>query len=154
MKPEVGISLSGIAGILPSMSTLAGVLQLHGTDYEVEPMASCRSEGWIFPDKSILRFRDLKIAVVFIDPGFTLSPKMQVSVVGCEMGCTLQTADGLYVGQSMVDAMEIIDRNYTVRDQTSYCIEICSFDGRSSTFLGIHYEEGLIQFIGLYQKMS
>ena len=154
MNTGHAIAFTGIAGITPVTSTFADVTRQLGTAYKVERIPSRQTERWTFPDKSLLRYSEIHIAVVFIDPGFRLLPATKVSVIGAEMGCVFQTVDGLCVGMSMSDARAIIDRSYSVINQFSGCIEIVSADGKSPTFLGVHHDNDAVEFIGLYRRDS
>ena len=150
MNQKYMISFAGVAGITPSISTFRDIVDLHGTDYEVENMPGYRSCGRVYADKSLVRFRDLGIVAVFITPEYRLLPSSPVSVVGAESGCSFATDDGICVGMWLVDAMAIIKRNCTIRDQFSDCIEILPADGQGKRYLGLHHDRTVLEYIGLY----
>jgi hypothetical protein len=146
------ISFANIAGIAPDTSTFADVMNQLGTDYKTERIPSRQSKRWLFSSKIVLHYQELGIAVVFITADFSLLPKTPVSVVCSGTGSLLQTGDGLRVGLSLVEAMAIINENYSIHHQTSGCIEIVPLDGESSTFMGIYHNNDQIEFIGLYLR--
>jgi hypothetical protein len=150
MNPEHKISFAGLAGITPSISTFLDIVDLHGTDYELENMPGDLSLRRVYADKSLVRYRDLGIVAAFVTPEFCLLPSTRVSVVGAEAGCSLTTVDGIRTGMRLADAMAIIKRNYTIRDQFSDCIEILPAEGRSQRYLGLHHNKTVVEYIGLY----
>ncbi len=151
MNIEHGISFSSIAGIVPSISTFRDIIDLHGTGYEVEHMPGYLSCGWMYADKSLIRYRDLGLVAVFITPSFNLPPESVVSVAGAEAGCRLRTEFDIHIRMALAEAKEIIEENYIVRHETSDCIEITPSNGESQTFLALHHCNNRIEFIGLHR---
>lgn len=152
MCSEHGISLAGIAGITPRVSTFADVLRILGTGYEVERIAPYQTKHRLLPPKIILHFLGPKVMVVFLDPGDELAPEATVTVVGAEQGSPLRTDTGLRVGMPVAEAEEIIARDYLVKNRFSGIVEIVAADGIGENFLALHQESGRVIFIGLYRR--
>lgn len=150
MNNEFEISFNGIAGIRPFVSIYTDVLNLLGNDYEIERLEPHVTKRRTLAAKILLHYPDLKIVVVFIDPGCELPEDALLTVVGAEEGCVLQTVDGLRVGMNMADAEVIIEHGYQVRDRYSEWLEIEAIDGKSPPILGIQHKDGRVEFIGLY----
>lgn len=148
----MGIDFNGIAGICPFRSTLADVLRLHGNGYEVEIIPPYQGKRRIHPGKRVLIYRAMHLQVVFHEVDGELPATAPVTVVGVDEGSSLRTEDGLIPGMTVAKAERIIERNYRVHYQSTYCIEIIPADGIGDTMLGLYPADGVITFVGLYRR--
>ncbi|TLM63597.1 MAG: hypothetical protein FDZ69_12400 [Deltaproteobacteria bacterium] len=154
MIGSMTIGFDGIGGITPQGSTYADVLRVWGNLFQVEYQPEyILMSGRAIKAKTLLHFKALKTMVVF-DTDEPLRPDMPVRVVGAETGCRLRSPEGLWVGLSKARARAIATWRYRVNHETSrdYVIYVDPPDGSGSTELGVYFENGLVDFIGVYRK--
>lgn len=154
MVDRMTIDFDGIGGIRPNRSTFGDVLRTWGDIFQIEHLPDeVLSSGRVIKAKTLLHFKTLKTMVSFstIEP---LQPDTLVGMVGAETGCRLRTSNGLYVGMTKTQARAIASWFYRVNRESSrdYVLYLDPLDGQAGTELGVYFEDGLVDFIGVYRK--
>lgn len=145
------ISLAGISGIVPKVSTLADVRRLLGDGLVAEQLPAHQTKNRLLPAKISLRHTTGVVAGV-VDTCDELPPDAVVRVVGVEQRSPLCTLDGLRVGMPLADAEKVVSAGYRLLRRTPGCVELVAADGGGENFFGVYTEDGKVSFLGLYRR--
>lgn len=151
---SMAIDFDGIGGITPLGSTYADVLRLWGNLFQVEHHpAEVLSSGRVIKPKTFLNFKALRTMISF-STDEPLQPDTLVGMVGAEFGCRLQAPNGLQVGMGKARARAIATWYYKINPESSrdYVLYLDPPDGPGDTELGVLFEEGRVDFIGVYKR--
>lgn len=154
MVNSMTIGFDGIGGITPLGSTYGDVQRAWGNICRLSYLPEeVLTSGRLIKAKTLVHFPALKLRVVF-DTDEPLQPDTPVKIVGAEAGCRVQSAHGLRIGMTRREALALASRHYLVNvrsSSVSYTF-LDPISGPGVTEIGLFFEDGLVDFIGVYRK--